>query len=220
MYKIIKEVNKVLNINDIFVRRLKYYLELRNRNQSELAKYIGVSNGTITNYINGTNMPRMDRIDKICKFLMITRSDLLEEYSDENKPRGVRIPVFRSIAASVKCNNIEDILDYEEIFEETAKQGEYFGLKIKGDSMYPRILDGDVVIVKKQNYANNSDVVIALVNGNEYVCKQIYKYDDCIELKSFNPMYKGIIFNKVEVDNLSVQIIGKVIELRGKPYLY
>ncbi len=203
-------------INDIFVRQLKYYLNLRNKSQTDLAKYIGVSNGTITNYVNGTNMPRMDKIDKICDFLLIKRSDLLEDHSNDTRTRGVKIGVLGRVPAGVPIEAIEEFIDYEEIPEEMARQGEFFGLQIQGDSMYPRIIDGDVVIVRKQNYANNGDIVIVLINGNEGTCKQFYKYDDHIELKPFNPMYPPMKFNKEEANNLPVQIIGKVIELRGK----
>lgn len=204
------------DINDIFVRQLKYYLNLRNKSQTDLAKYIGVSNGTITNYVNGTNMPRMDKIDKICDFLLIKRSDLLEDHSNDVRPRGVKIKVLGRVAAGVPIEAIEDIIDYEEIPEEMAKQGEYFGLKIQGDSMYPRIIDGDVVIVRKQSYADNRDIVIVLINGDDGTCKQYYRFDDHIELKPFNPMYKPLVFTKEEVDRLPVQILGKVVELRGK----
>lgn len=204
------------DINDIFVRQLKYYLNLRKKSQTDLAKYIGVSNGTITNYVNGTNMPRMDKIDKICEFLLINRSDLLEDHSNDTRHRGVKIGVLGRVPAGVPIEAIEDVIDYEEIPEEMAKQGEYFGLKIQGDSMYPRIIDGDVVIVRKQSYATNRDIVIVFINGDDGTCKQYYRFDDHIELKPFNPMYKPLIFTKEEVDRLPVQILGKVVELRGK----
>lgn len=204
------------DISDIFVRQLKYYLNLRNKSQTDLAKYIGVSNGTITNYVNGTNMPRMDKIDKICDFLLIKRSDLLEDHSNDARTRGVKIGVLGSVPAGVPIEAIEEFIDYEEIPEEMAKNGEYFGLRIQGDSMYPRILDGDVVIVRKQSYADNRDIVIVLINGDDGTCKQYYRFDDHIELKPFNPMYKPLVFTKEEVDRLPVQILGKVVELRGK----
>lgn len=204
------------DINDIFVRQLKYYLNLRNKSQTDLAKYIGVTNGTITNYVNGTNMPRMDRIDKICEFLLIKRSDLLENHDNNTRPRGVKIGVLGRVPAGVPIEAIEEFIDYEEIPEEMAKNGEYFGLRIQGDSMYPRILDGDVVIVRKQSYADNRDIVIVLINGDDGTCKQYYRFDDHIELKPFNPMYKPLVFTKEEVDRLPVQILGKVVELRGK----
>lgn len=204
------------NINDIFVKQLRYYLNLRNKSQTDLAKYIGVSNGTITNYVNGTNMPRMDKIDKICEFLLIKRSDLLEDHSNDTRPRGVKIKVLGRVAAGVPIEAIEDVIDYEEIPEEMAKSGEFFGLEIKGDSMYPRILEGDVVIVRKQPTADSGDIVIALINGDEGTCKQLFKYKDHIELKAFNPMYKPLVFSNEDISNLPVYILGKVVELRGK----
>lgn len=73
------------DIKDIFVNNLKYYLNLRGKSQTELANYLGVSKATITNYINGVNLPRMDKVDKICQFLFINRSDLLEEKKGNNK---------------------------------------------------------------------------------------------------------------------------------------
>ena len=73
------------DIKDIFVNNLKYYLNLRGKSQTELANYLGVSKATITNYINGVNLPRMDKVDKICQFLFINRSDLLEDKKGNNK---------------------------------------------------------------------------------------------------------------------------------------
>lgn len=66
------------SIQNIFSYNLKRLLMERNKTQLELSKYIGVSNTTINNYVKGYNMPRMNKIDKICKFFNIKRSDLLE----------------------------------------------------------------------------------------------------------------------------------------------
>lgn len=63
----------------IFSDNLKYYLKLNNKTQLDLANAIGVSNTTINNYVKGYNAPRMDKVDKICKYLGVSRSDLIEE---------------------------------------------------------------------------------------------------------------------------------------------
>ena len=63
----------------IFSDYLKYYLKLNNKTQLDLANAIGVSNTTINNYVKGYNAPRMDKVDKICKYLGVSRSDLMEE---------------------------------------------------------------------------------------------------------------------------------------------
>lgn len=200
---------------------IKKYRKALGLTQTELAELVGYTDGSmITKIESGKVDISRSKVYEFAKVLQTTPVVLMgldEEIEKENKrPRGVRIPVLGRVAAGIPIDAIEEVIDYEEISEEEARQGEYFGLQIKGDSMYPRILDGDVVIVRKQNYASNSDVVIVLVNGNEGTCKQFYKYDDHVELKPFNPMYQPMKFNKEEVDNLPVQIIGKVVELRGK----
>lgn len=63
----------------IFSDNLKYYLKLNNKTQLDLANAIGVSNTTINNYVKGYNAPRMGKVDKICKYLGVSRSDLMEE---------------------------------------------------------------------------------------------------------------------------------------------
>lgn len=63
----------------IFSDNLKYYLKQNNKTQLDLANAIGVSNTTINNYVKGYNAPRMDKVDKICKYLGVSRSDLMEE---------------------------------------------------------------------------------------------------------------------------------------------
>ena len=200
---------------------IKKYRKALGLTQTELAELVGYTDGSmITKIESGKVDLSRNKVYDFAEALETTPAILMgldEEIENENKrPRGVRIPVLGRVAAGIPIDAIEEIIDYEEIPEEEARQGEYFGLQIKGDSMYPRILDGDVVIVRKQNHASNSDVVIVLVNGNEGTCKQFYKYDDHVELRPFNLMYKPLIFNKEEVIKLPVQIIGKVVELRGK----
>ena len=77
------------DIKDSFVDNLKYYLKLRGKTQADLAKYLNVSKPTITNYITGVNLPRMDKVDKICEFLFIRRSDLLEKRKEETNDEEV-----------------------------------------------------------------------------------------------------------------------------------
>lgn len=198
---------------------IKKYRKALGLTQTELAELVGYTDGSmVTKVESGKVDISRSKVYDFAKALQTTPAILmgLDKEIENEKPHGVRIPVLGRVAAGIPIDAIEEVIDYEEISEKEARQGEYFGLQIKGDSMYPRILDGDVVIVKKQNYASNNDVVIVLVNGNEGTCKQFYKYDDHIELKPFNPMYQPMKFNKEEVNTLPVQIIGKVVELRGK----
>mgnify|MGYP000697321532 len=126
------------------------------------------------------------------------------------------IKIFGHVAAGIPIDAIEDVIDEEEIPEELARTGEFFGLRIKGDSMEPDIHDGDTVIIRKQDDAESDEIVIALVNGNDGVCKRLKKYADSIALVSLNPNYEPMYFNQEEIVQKPVHIIGKVVELRRK----
>lgn len=126
------------------------------------------------------------------------------------------IKIFGHVAAGIPIDAIEDVIDEEEIPEELARTGEFFGLRIKGDSMEPDIHDGDTVIIRRQNDAESDEIVIALVNGNDGVCKRLKKYADSIALVSLNPNYEPMYFNQEEIVQKPVHIIGKVVELRRK----
>lgn len=139
-----------------------------------------------------------------------------EESVLQQEKRAVTINVLGRVAAGIPIDAIEDIIDTEEITEELARTGEFFGLQIHGDSMEPRMCEGDIVIVRKQDDAESGDIVIAMVNGDDATCKRLRKYRDGIELISNNPSYDPMFFNNEEIEKKPVKIIGKVVELRGK----
>lgn len=197
-----------------------YYLRTKNNmTLEELGNKVGVGKSTVRKWENGmiANMKR-DKILKVAEALNTTPAYLMgwDEVKEGPKKKGVKIPVLGRVAAGVPIEMIEDILDYEEITEDMAKHGEYFALKIQGDSMTPRIWNNDVVIVRQQDDAENGDIVIAAINGDDAVCKRLQKYNDGIALISLNPQYEPIYFKRDEIYEKPVRIIGKVVELRGK----
>lgn len=131
---------------------------------------------------------------------------------------GIRIPVLGEVPCGIPLEAIEliDVDDWEEISEKLARTGKFFGLKSKGDSMSPRIQEGDVLIVRQQPDAESGDVVIAKVNGSDACCKKLLKTDDGIVLQSFNPIYEPMFFSNEDIKKKPVLIIGKVIENRQK----
>ena len=140
-------------IKKVFSKNLMHYLISSSKKQIDLANYLNVSATTINNWIKGYKMPRMDKIDKICTFFSIRRTDLIEDKTDKpsSPTKGIRIPVLGRVAAGIPIEAITDIEDWEEIPQSMAKTGEYFALKIAGKSMEPRMMDGDVVIVRRQS---------------------------------------------------------------------
>jgi len=188
----------------------------RKISRKEVADFLQVHETTIKRYEDGnTKKLPTDRLEKIAKYLN-TSIEYLMGWEEEQKPQGIKIPVLGTVAAGIPISAVEDILDYEEIPQTWKNQGEFFGLKIKGDSMKPDINDGDTVIVKQQSTANNGDVVIALVNGDDATCKKFEKLDNGIMLISNNSEYSPMYFSNEEVVTKPVVIVGRVVELRRK----
>ena len=204
-----------------FKTRLKQLRKEKNINQRELAKYLKVAPSTISMYENGQREPNFEVLEVLADFFNVDMNYLLGKTDKTtkliiDKPQGLKIPVLGTVAAGIPISAVEDILDYEEVPQSWENQGEFFALKIKGDSMKPDINDGDTVIVKQQSTANNGDVVIALVNGDDATCKKFEKLDNGIMLISNNSEYSPMYFSNEEVVTKPVVIIGKVVELRRK----
>lgn len=138
------------------------------------------------------------------------------EVNTSQQTQAKKIPVLGRVAAGIPINAITEIIDTEEISEDIAKTGDFFALQIKGDSMEPKISNGDVVIVRQQDDAETGDTVIALINGDDAVCKRLRKYKEGLELISTNPSYAPLYFDEETIKNKPVKIIGKVVELRAK----
>lgn len=206
------------DFNKVFSKNLRLYLDKNNMTQLDLAKRLNVGTTSVSNWCNGLKSPRMDKVDAMCKLFNCSRTDLMEDNTSlsTSRKRGVVIKVLGRVAAGIPIEAVEDVIDTEEITEEMAATGTYFGLQIKGDSMVPNICDHDVVIVRQQEDAETGDTVIALVNGDDATCKRLKKYHDGIELIPNNPNFQPIYFSNEEIQSKPVRIIGKVVELRRK----
>ena len=197
--------------------RIKSAREDLKLTKRELAKRIGVHESSINKYEKGLVDIPLSKISELARVLKVTEAYLMGwEEKSEQPPQGLKIPVLGTVAAGIPISAVEDILDYEEVPQSWESQGEFFGLRIKGDSMQPKMDDGDVVIVRQQSDANSGDTVIALVNGDDATCKKLQKTDNGIMLVSTNPNYLPMFFTNEEIVTKPVVILGKVVELRSK----
>lgn len=197
----------------MFAENLKILRERKKMTQQQLADKLDISRSTVGMYENGSREPDFETLELIADFFNVNMDRLIGNLTPTDKKL---IPVLGYVRAGLPIEAVENILDYEEISDEMARQGEYFALKIKGDSMEPRMREGDVVIVKKQNIVDNGDIAVVLVNGNDATVKKFFKYDYGISLLSFNPNYEPFTYTPEQVNNLPVQVIGRVVELRTK----
>lgn len=199
--------------------RIQEGMNLRNLKQADLVERTGISKGALSSYIAGRYTPKQNNIYLIAKALNVNEAWLMGAdvpITRSNTSKGVKINVLGRVAAGIPIEAIENIIDTEEISEQLASTGEFFGLQIHGDSMEPRMYEGDIVIVRKQDDAESGDIVIAMVNGNDATCKRLMKYAGSIRLLSLNSKYEPMMFSEKEIEEKPVKIIGKVVELRGK----
>lgn len=195
--------------------RIKEIRKKKKITAKEIADYVNVAESTMSLYENGKREPDYNTLLKIAEFLNVG-IDVLFGNEDSTKKKGIKIPVYGSVAAGVPIEAITDIEDYEEIDEDMARSGEYIALKIKGDSMEPRMMNGDIVIVRLQPDACDGETAIVMVNGDEATCKKIKKTPEGIMLISTNPAYEPMFYSNKQIEELPIRILGKVVELRAK----
>lgn len=199
---------------------LKRLREEKEMTQAELGKALEISPSAIGMYEQGRRTPDIPTLKKIASYFNVSLDYLLGNSpakAAQPKPtgRGVRIPVLGRVVAGIPIEAVEEILDYEEITPELAATGEFFALQVKGDSMLPKLEEGDVVIVKKQADVETGDIAIVLVNGDEATIKQVKKVNGGIMLYGFNPdVYEPHFYSNQQIEELPVRILGKVIESR------
>lgn len=211
---------------DTFANRLNKAINIRNIKPVELAEKTGIDKSKISSYMSGRYKAKQDGIYLLAKALEVSEAWLmgLDVPMDKNvytkqKPKAIKVPVLGYVRAGIPLEAVEEILDYEEIPAEWASDdSEYFGLTVKGNSMFPYIIETDVIIFKKTNTCETGDIAAVLVNGDEATVKLIKRDEKGITLIPFNPMYPKMVFTNEDIINKPVQIIGVLKELRRKNF--
>jgi repressor LexA len=180
--------------------------------QDEVAQKIGVSRTSYLKYEKGTHEPDYATLKKIAELFSVDCNDLL----GTTKKSVVKIPILGSVQAGIPTDACEYIEGYEEIPHELAETGSYIALRVKGESMSPRILPGDIVIVRIQQDIESGETAVVFVDDGEATVKKVLKYPDGIRLVPNNPAYEPLFFTNNEIISRPVTIFGKVAELRRK----
>lgn len=186
--------------------------------QSEVAKIVGITQNGYSYWENGKAKIDNESLAKLSRLFGVS-IDYLIGADDALAGKSLRIPVLGSVPAGVPLEAIEDILDWEELPQSMAAGGkEYFALEVKGDSMWPDYLPGDVVIVRRQPTCDNGEDCVVYVNGYDATLKQVRlnAEDHSLTIVPRNQSYPPRTFTAEEIQSLPVTIAGVVVELRRK----
>ena len=211
--------NPIANFKD----RLAEAMQIRNMKAIDLSEKTGIPKSSISQYLSGHVEAKTDR-----NYLLAVALDVnpvwlsgydvpMEEIepTPTQKPKGMRINVYGSVPAGIPIEAIQDIVDREEIPSEWTKGGqEFIALKVIGDSMYPKYMEGDTIIIQMQPIAETGQDCVVYVNGFDATLKTVKFVPEGIQLVPINPAYPPRTYGPGDDP---VRILGIVVEIRRKP---
>lgn len=186
----------------------------------QLATMVNVAESTMSLYENGKREPDYETLKKIADCLNVSIDYLLGKEpaplpTSNLSPlpqRGMRIiPVYETVSAGFGAQAEDHVIDYLPCFIPSESEAEdSIGIKVKGDSMYPKIEDGDIIRVVKQNSVESGQLAVVLVDDEGFVKRVIYGHG-FVELQSINPLYPPMRFEGAEAER--VRVIGLVRQI-------
>lgn len=183
----------------------------------EIGSFVGVGKSTVQKWESGyiSNM-RRDKIALLAKVLKMNPAELIDD--DSSEPSNIsdiytdgiyKIPIFETVSAGFGAYASSDIIDYIPIFVRNPDEvPDLMGIKVSGDSMYPKIEDGDIIVVHKQSSVDSGSIAVVLLDNEEGLVKKVEYGKNWIDLVSINPEYMTRHFEGEEVTRL--QVVGLV----------
>ena len=190
----------------------------RGKKPNQIAEDLGVSSGTLTHWNQG-NVPSGRMLTKVSDFFGVSTDYLLGKAKEQSVAggnsvllpmEGVRsVPLFETVSAGFGAYADSSRIGFMPVYIKSDYEAENtLAVKVKGDSMFPKIEDGDTVVVCRDMEWHNGDIVVALIDGDEGVVKRAFRTADHLTLESINPMYPPRRFDLEEMNR--IKIVGKV----------
>lgn len=192
------------------IKRLR---ELYGLSQAELGKIAGVSDKAVSTWESGEKIPRMGPVEKMSAYFGIPKSAIWDDLAFQPIPKGfeplptmAKVPLIGDIACGTPITAEENIKEYIGI---PAAWRADFALRCHGDSMAPKICDGDIVCIRKQCEVETGQIAAVRI-GNEATLKHFYKSGDVVQLIAENsavcpPMvYSGQTLEEIQIEGLAV----------------
>ena len=186
----------------------------RGESPSSVCKKIGISSAAFSQWSDDT-IPRKVTQLKAADYFGVTVDALL---SDSAEPKLANeldsadvhmVPLYETVSAGFGALAMDEIVDYIPLhFPDPTEARDTICIRVKGDSMAPTIEDGDIVQVHKQPIVDSGRIAVVLLDGEEGLVKGLLYGENWLELRSINPFYKPMRFNKEEKNR--VKVVGLV----------
>ena len=225
-------------IKEDFSVRLKKAITLNKITPAKLSRKSGVDKSLISNYLSGKYKAKQNKLydlalalnvneawlmgydvtmDRKLRAVDLNNPTMINNFYLEKEESNILIPILEKISPNIPIEENNEIEDYIVIPKKLLENNlNLFCFKIKDESMEPDYKKGDILIIRKQDNFNSGDDCIISINNNNAIFKRVIKQNDSIILKPLNNNYEPIFFNKDEIINNYVKIIGVAIEVRRK----
>lgn len=209
-----------------FSERFKELRKSRNLSQQELADILKTSKSSVNMYERGEREPGIEMLETIADFFnvdidyLLGKSQIVNQSLVNREPSNLaavipsnniyQIPVFETVSAGFGEFASDEVVEYIPMFISNPYDAEdTIGIRVKGNSMFPKIENGDIIVVRKQDSVDSGSVAVLLLDGEEGLVKKVEYGPDWIELHSFNPEYMTRRFEGADV--LRLRVVGLVI---------
>lgn len=193
----------------MFGEKLRALRKKNNMTQVDLAKALDLDKSSIAKYESAGIIPSVDTLQKIASLFKVSIDYLLNaQLYDINNI--VNVEIIGTVVAGRDGIATYEFLGVSQAININDKE-EYKYLKVRGDSMSPQIMEGDLALVRLQSDVDSGDLAVVIIDGEEGVIKKIQKTENSISLISFNPMYETRVF--VGKDMEKIMIFGKVVKV-------
>ncbi|MDO4500260.1 MAG: S24 family peptidase [Erysipelotrichaceae bacterium] len=188
-----------------FKENLRFLRRSNHMSQNELADLLGYKSfTTVQKWEDGTTFPVVENLNRLAQIFNVDLDHLLNvDLTNDN----VEVPILGEVKAGYNLYVNQEIMGYEYMSNHEYKPGEYFYLKVKGDSMVDeRICEGDIVYVRKQDYINDNEIGVFLLDNNEVTIKRFRVMKNGPVLRAGNKNYADVKLKEGEY-----KVLGKVL---------
>lgn len=207
-------------------QRIKELRLAHNMTGYELGLKLNITRNAVSQWETNKRVPTSTMLTQIAKLFNVTTDYLLGRDPIPNDLKseinyaipltgGVRIPVLGSIVAGIPNTAVTEYDEWIEISQSLAMRGDYFALRIKGDSMEPTLFDSDIVVIRQQPDIEDGEIAAVSIAGNEATIKRIYHRSDGIDIVGDNVRaFPRMFYSNHDIATLPIRIMGKAIEVR------